>query len=65
MTGENASGNLEKMSFRPTLPLRIQLFSMEYLVYACGNNFLRASILNGILNFSSSPSGYCILLQTM
>jgi hypothetical protein len=43
------------MLFRPISSLRNQILSSAYRVYACGKIFLRASILNEIPNFSSSP----------
>jgi hypothetical protein len=43
--------------------LRNQILSSEYHVYACGKIFLRASILNEIPNFSSSPSVWFDPLQ--
>jgi hypothetical protein len=48
-------GNPEKSSFRSISSLRNQILSSEYRVYACGKIFLRASILNEIPDFSSSP----------
>jgi hypothetical protein len=38
--------------------LRNQILSSEYHVNACGKIFLRASILNEIPDFSSSPIVY-------
>ena len=48
-------GNLEKWPFLPISSLRNHNLSSEYHVYACGKMILRASILNEISNFSSSP----------
>ncbi len=52
---EHTGRNLERLSFRPISPVRNQILSSEYRVYACGKIFLRASILSEIPNFSSSP----------